>query len=89
MDLGLGIMVIAGIFLLYRIGAIKLAQVSSDILVKTTESSLKVYETKVAEKATREYGKIAIKLADEGIERSSYKSVMRQIKQLDKEVVAE
>jgi len=85
MDLGIVVITLAVIFIMYRIGAIKLAQASSDVLIKTTTEALKVFEAKTAEKNTREFGKIAIKLADDEITRSSYKSVMRQIKELDKE----
>jgi len=91
MDIGLGILVLAGIFLLYRVGAISIAQTGSKKIVRTMEVSLQVYEAKVVEKATKEFGKIAVSLADEGIPRSDYKTVMSSMKNIGQktEVVAE
>ncbi|MCF6331043.1 MAG: hypothetical protein L3I99_05790 [Sulfurimonas sp.] len=86
MELGIGIstVIIALIllFVIYRIGLIRLAQVATDKSITVAESKLQLWEVGSSEINTRKYGKISDKLDDKNITRSSYKTVQDKINAL-------
>jgi len=51
-------------------------------IVTVANEATKLHEIKAQEKYSRQYGKLAVKLEDESIKRSSYKSLSKKLRKL-------
>ena len=80
MDLGLIAVVIATVFIIYRLGLVKFAQDNMNRVTKTTNSALELMELRQGELHTRAYGKLDKKLNDTNIKRSTAKDIRKLLK---------
>ena len=71
MDLGIIAIVVAVIFISYRIGAIKFAQTTSARGIDMTDRMLETMDFKSQEKSSKDLGKVMAKLDDESIARAT------------------
>ena len=81
--IGLSLVLAVALFVLYRIGAIKLAQTASDKVIRVTDISLTAWELSAETKHTATLGKIMSKLEDDTVKRASAKSVRAKLAELD------
>ncbi len=75
MELGMIAIVIAVVFIAYRIGAVKFAQTTSKQGISMTSNMFDLMEEEQIEKQTRKLGKIISKYDDKTITRATLKEV--------------
>ncbi len=71
MDLGIIVITLVILFLLYRIGAIRFAQSSTEIGIRMSERLLSTMDEEGEEKHSRKLGKLYAKYDDESIKRAT------------------
>ena len=77
------IIVVAIVFMAYRMGVIKLAQSSSDRIISQADNALELWELDGAVKRTKKYGKLQSQLADTSVRRSSADEIRKMLKELE------
>ena len=80
MELGTIAIVIAIVFIVYRLGLVKFTQANIGRVTKTTDAALELMELRQGEVHTKAYGKLDKKLNDTSIKRSTAKDIRKLLK---------
>ena len=77
------ILVLVGLFLLYKTGIMRLTQAATDAAVRQSGKALEEWELSGDEARSASYGKLETRLKDKTIVRSSVSSIRAQLEKLE------
>lgn len=82
------ILVLVGLFLLYKTGIMRLTQAATDAAVRQSGKALEEWELSGDESRSASYGKLEARLKDKTVARSSASSIRAQLETLEVKTAA-